>query len=189
MEKARNADNEMVKEQQKARSKLSRNKKRMVEPERLNQDEMERQRKHRKTESKSDRLSAFRETTRYNTIFLCICCQQRMFESNVRLYNDKLRNEINGIKHDHVDSCVEDVLKTKTFIGGEGYHYICLTCVRHMKRGKVPPMSAMNRLQLHEEDKEIKNQKLDRTKLENISTSKIKMDSSERQIDKHSHNG
>ena len=80
MEKARNADNEMVKEQQKARSKLSRNKKRMVEPESLKQDEMERQRKHRKTESRSDRLRAFREATRYNPIFLCICCQQRMFE-------------------------------------------------------------------------------------------------------------
>ena len=89
-----------------------------------------------------------------------------MFESNVRLYTDKLRNQINGIKHDHVDSCIEDVLKTKTFIGGKGYHYICLTCVRHMKRGKVPPMSAMNRFQLHEEDKEIKHQKLDLTELE-----------------------
>ena len=35
-----------------------------------------------------------------------------------------------------------------------------------MKRGKVPPMSAMNRLQLHEEDKDIKHQKLDLTELE-----------------------
>ena len=164
--KARLADNEIVKEQQRVMSRLSRCKKKLTDPKKLQQDEMERQRKHRKVETRSDRLREFREATKYNAIFLCICCQQRMFESNVRLYTDKLRNEINGIKHDHVDSCVEDVLKTKTFIGGEGYDYICLTCVRHMKRGKVPPMSAMNRLQLHEEDKDIKHQKLDLTELE-----------------------
>jgi hypothetical protein len=42
------------------------------------------------------------------------------------------------------------------------------TCVRHIKRKKVPPMSAMNGLKLHELAKQLKDQEIQMTELEGV---------------------
>ena len=100
----------------------------------------------------------------YNAIFICTCCQQRMFHSNVRLYTNGLEDEINKIKPGLIQDCIEATIPT--YVNGKVEIYICLTCVRHMKKKKVPPMSAMNGLQLAESDKMIENQGLKLSELE-----------------------
>ena len=100
----------------------------------------------------------------YSAIFICTCCQQRMFQSNVRLYTQELIDKINGKKCDLINACVEKEIPT--LINGRNITFICLTCVRHMKNKKLPPMSAMNGLQLAETDESIKEQNLDLTELE-----------------------
>ena len=47
-----------------------------------------------------------------------------------------------------------------------GDRYICKTCLKYLRRGKLPPSSVMNNLQLHETDEELKEQDLVLTELE-----------------------
>ena len=113
-----------------------------------------------------------------------------MFHSNVQLYNDKLRAEIDKIKLGWMESCVERVIPTN--IDGQENTYICKTCVKHLKKKKLPPMSAMNGMQLKETDKQIDDQNLKLSELDsqehhipkNISAAKIKMDCPKRYVDK-----
>ena len=168
--KQRELDNEKVLNKWRTESKLSLAKRRTRNPQKLKQQQNEWPQKHRKVETPSDRLREFREATMYNAIFICICCHQRMFSSNVRHFTDDLVNEINKKKSQHVEACIyeygEKQRWKKTLIGDKEHHFICLTCVRHMKKGKIPPMSAMNGLQLHETDQDIEDQNLKLTELE-----------------------
>ena len=85
-------------------------KKRKEDNQKIKNDQTKRVRIH--VASKSERLKAFREATMYNAIFICTCCQQRMFQSNVRLYTDELKEEINGKMHEHISNCVEKEIPT-----------------------------------------------------------------------------
>ena len=117
-----------------------------------------------KFENADDRLKEFREVTKYNAIFICTCCHQRMFQSNVSLFTSTLENNINNKKPGHTTSCIEERLPTR--INGENNCYICKTCLRHMQSKKLPPMSTMNGLNLKETDKQIHDQDLQLTELE-----------------------
>ena len=88
----------------------------------------------------------------------------KMFKSNVQLYTDKLKEGINKKKPGHTYDCIEKNIQTRR--NGQNECYICLTCVRHLRRKKMPPMSTMNGLRLAETDKEIRQQGLDLTELE-----------------------
>ena len=106
MKKKRLEDNAKVKEQQNMRSRLCRAKKKSENPGKLMEDECRKLQKYRKVESKSDRLRSFRDATKYCAIFICTCCEQRMFHSNVQLYSAELKNEINGKKPGNIEACV-----------------------------------------------------------------------------------
>ena len=120
--------------------------------------------KHRRVMNAIDRLCEFKNATMYNAIFICICCHQRMFQSNVRLYTKQLKDEINEKKAKHTEACIGDPIPIR--IDEKENSYICLTCVTHMKRKKVPPMSVMNGLKLNESDAQLKDQELEMTELE-----------------------
>ena len=92
-----------MKADQVKRSRLCLTKKRLDNHDRVKVEQNERQQRHREVRNremrnKSDRLREFRIATKYNAVFICTCCQQRMFHSNVQLYNDKLKAEIDKIK-------------------------------------------------------------------------------------------
>merc|ERR1712240_159205 len=123
------------------------------------------QQKHRKIESASDRLSAFKEATLHSSIFICTCCHQRMFKSNVRIFTRELENEINIKEPGLTDKCIEKPT-IPTQMNGQDNCYICLTCVKHMKLGSMSPMSTKNNLTLTETDAFLKDQNLELTELE-----------------------
>ena len=87
-----------------------------------------------------------------------------MFHSDVQLYTDGLKRDINDKKAGHTELCVERSIKT--CLNGEEKIFICKTCVRHMKKKKIPPMSAMNGLKLCETDEQIEQEGLTLTELE-----------------------
>ena len=87
-----------------------------------------------------------------------------MFHSNVQLYSAELKTDITSKKPGHIEACVQREIKTH--LNDETKIYICKTCVRHMRSKKIPPMSAMNGLQLHETDKMIEEEGLNLTELE-----------------------
>ena len=107
MMKKREEDIENVKEQQRKRKRLSLSKKRAMNPKQVLADQNDRQKRHRNVTNRSDRLQEFREATKYAAIFICICCQQRMFHSNVQLFTDKLKKEIDKVKLGHIQACME----------------------------------------------------------------------------------
>ena len=164
MAKQRKEDEEKVKNDQKVRARLSRRKRKAEDSPGLNAKETARQQKHRKIENEYDRLMDFKLATLHNAIFVCTCCHQRMFKSNVRLYTAELAREINTKKEEHTKDCIDELIPTK--IDGKNEHYICLTCVSHMKRKKIPPMSTKNGLKLKETDTMLKDQNLNLTELE-----------------------
>ena len=75
----------MIRQGQKMKIKSKRNKIKGLKGQQVKEDKKSRQQKQRRIENKSDRLKRFREATMYNAIYICTCCQQRMFHSNVLL--------------------------------------------------------------------------------------------------------
>jgi hypothetical protein len=148
--KLREMDRQKVLDNQNKRKKLSRNKRKLADPEGLSKYEKEAQKKKRRLWTAQDRLREFKEATKYNAIFICSCCHRRMFHSNVEIITQKLKDNINGRKAGHFRDCVE--MDIETPINGKNDCYICKTCIEHMKNQKMPPMSAKNNLKLSKQD-------------------------------------
>ena len=108
-------DEDKVKEKQNKWSELSLSKRKADNHQQVKEDQNSWQQKQRRIEHKGDRLKRFREATMYNAIFICTCCQQRMFHSNVRLYNLKLQDEINKMKPGLIQDCIEATIPILRF--------------------------------------------------------------------------
>ena len=92
----------------------------------------------------------FRRAVMLADIFICCCCERRLFEQNVDALGD-LRDKVEVKKAGLFDRCIP-VLKEKALvvltINGRTTenHYICHACKKHLLRGKMPPMCAENAL-------------------------------------------
>ena len=130
--------------------------------------------KFRECNNEMDRLMNFRESTMYGPIFVCISCHIKCFISNVQLFNsDIIENDKFKQLGLTMKDCIEDVdLKSgvKTIYDGKvkknRSKFICKTCLGYFKKGKIPPSSVKNSLELKDTDKDIKDQGLDLTELE-----------------------
>ena len=149
----RENNDQQVKDDQSRRKRLSRNKRKLVDPIGLSTYEIEAQQKKRRLWSAKDRLRDFKEATKYNAIFICSCCHRRLFHSNVAVITQKLRENINERKLGHFIDCVEEEIATP--INGENDCYLCKTCITHMKEKKMPPMAASNKLRLEVQDENL----------------------------------
>ena len=76
-----------------------------------------------------------------------------MFHANVELITQKLKEDINNKKLGHFSDCVETEIETP--INGRHDCYICKTCIVHMKKQKIPPMSVTNKLKLAKQDESL----------------------------------
>ena len=133
--------------------------------------------KQRKCETAADRLKAFKEATASGPDFICVSCHQRMFPSNVVKFTDQVKQFI-AEKIDLSD-CIEDVnLCSKVILQSDktkqssGEPFICRTCLNYLRRGKIPPVSVKNGLDLHQTDKAIEDEDLNLTELEAALVSK-----------------
>ena len=124
-------------------------------------------------------LRKFRRATMCGPIFICVSCHGKMFESTVQKFTEKLMEEVD--QKIALKDCIADLnLFTRVEIITTnsrepdsfskdkeiGDRYICKTCLKYLRRGKLPPSSVMNNLQLHETDEELKAQDLVLTELE-----------------------
>ena len=92
-----------------------------------------------------ERLIAFKNEVKFGAIFVCICCQQRLFEKGVKPVTEKFKTNIESKKFGLYNQCV---IEEKQEINGKKESYICHTCQNTMKSGKMPAMSIRNGLQL-----------------------------------------
>ena len=95
----------------------------------------------------------------YNAIFTCMCCHRNLFECNVSKFTTKLLAEIETKKPGIYQRSIETVnsLPITVDINGTKESYICIACKKHLRGGKLPPMSAKNGLKVynHESDMEL----------------------------------
>ena len=106
---------------------------------------MKRQNKCRIVDSQNTRLKKFRERTMYNAIFTCTCCQRNLFDCNVSGFDDKLITQIETKKPGLFERAIE--YRIEINVNGKLSSYICHACKKHLKAGKLPPMSAKKRPQ------------------------------------------
>ena len=92
VEQRRLEDNENVKKEQAKRKGLSLSRKRDADNKKFKLDQKIRKRAMRAINNAQDRLKNFREATKFNAIFICTCCHQRNFESNIQEFNTKLQD-------------------------------------------------------------------------------------------------
>jgi hypothetical protein len=90
-----------------------------------------------------ERLKKFRNAVKYGAIFVCISCNQRMFENGVSTVTEKFKESVNSKKTGLYDECVTEEDQE---INGKKTNYICHACKETMKKGKMPAMSVKNGL-------------------------------------------
>ena len=106
-----------------------------------------------------------------------MCCQRNLFECNVSKFTTQLLAEIEAKKPGIYERSIEtfkvkvngteESLPITVKVNDTEESYICIACKKHLRAGKLPPMSAKNGLQVynHEPDMEL-------TELEGILISK-----------------
>ena len=138
--------------------------------------------KSRMAESPNERLKNFLVSTIHNAVFICISCHQRCFRSNVIEYTEKLKESISAEHPEILEECiVNDNLafkfqtqfphekwteEYKDEIGRKEHRYICNTCIKYLRKNRMPPLCAANSLMLNESEKMLKSQDLMLTELE-----------------------
>ena len=130
--------------------------------------------------NEKSRLRNFLEATLCGPQFICISCHIKFFKHGVQFFTEDLIKEIE--EKISIENCIADMkVITRVMIEAKhvnipsphkkmkldvGSRYICKTCVGYLKKGKMPPSSAMNSLILYETDSELKAQDLRLTELE-----------------------
>ena len=103
------------------KQRLSRQRQRKVNPEKLKRD----QAKSRLIDSEKKRLKKFRERTMYNAIFPCSCCQRNLFDSNVSRFDEKLITNIETKKPGLFKRVIEYLIKMNI----NGKIASCMSCL------------------------------------------------------------
>ena len=138
---------------EKEKKGLSRKKQRKVNPEKVKEDQRKWQNKTRLVNSEKQRLKKFRERTMFNAIFTCSCCQRNLFQCNVSKFDAKLITAIETKKRGLYKRAIENDIEIN--VNGKLSSYICHACRKHLKSGKLPPMSAKNGLKVHTHEPEL----------------------------------
>ena len=130
----------------------------------------------------NERLKNFLVSTIHNAVFICISCHQRCFRSNVIEYTEKVMASILTEYPDILKECIINdniafkfqtqfphekwTEEFKDEIGCKEHKYICNTCIKYLRRNKMPPLCAANGLKLNEAEKMLKSEDLLLTELE-----------------------
>ena len=115
-----------------------------------NQEKASRRRRKEKQKGTIGRARKFQRAIMLADMFICSCCERRLFEQNVIALGD-LREKVEVKKAGLFDRCIP-VLKEKALVSitingrTTESHYICHACKGHLLKGKMPPMCAQNGL-------------------------------------------
>ena len=96
------------------------------------------------SKSATERLQDFRSFIENGCIFICVCCNRRCFDTNIVEYNEQFIASIEDYP-DLLKRCVQSISESNSV---QGKQYICHTCKNYLKRGKMPPMSTKNGLDI-----------------------------------------
>ena len=136
--------------------------------------------KRQKLESANDRLKQFREATMTGADYICVSCHIRCFKQSVVKLSESMEEKIDSNFPDEewisdrnlvtrIQIQRENLKVPKSYKSTDDYcgdRFICNTCLRYLRKKKLPPCSVMNGLQLQETDQDLKDQNLMLTDLE-----------------------
>ena len=94
--------------------------------------------------SANQRLANFRKKVQYGPIFVCSCCHQKLFETQVNLLTDELREKIDIANPEIRRKCIEEEIQVD--LGRDKFDneiklsYSCKSCSLYLKRGKLPKL-------------------------------------------------
>ena len=135
--------------------------------------------KRRQDKSVADRLRKFQEAVMYGPMFICVSCHGKMFRCSVKILTNRVVEQID--EKIPIQDCIDFDVVTQVVTESRhcnwpplfkkndleiGERFICETCLRYLKTGKLPPKSFKNSLELHHTDEDLKEQDLRLTELE-----------------------
>ena len=141
--KKREKDGEAFKESRRSEKSKEREKKKNENEPKYRKKMAEEQAKTRTLRTSTDekRGKCFRDSIKYGRIYECVCCQRLFFTNGVKPFTDSFKSDLGK-------SLVDRAIG-KNFTGKlPGEFFVCITCKSHLSRGKMPPMSNQNNLQL-----------------------------------------
>ena len=98
-------------------------------------------------ESVFGRRRVFIESVRDGPRFPCIVCHRMLFNISVIQINlEKFREDLNAVEE---NDFFEKVVYVR-IPSSKKKHYICVTCKGYLFRGKMPPMAAVNNLEVYD---------------------------------------
>ena len=142
-------ENQRIQEKARKRRRKDENEEGFLEKQR-GQKQASRRRRKEKQKGLIGRARKFRRAIMLADIFICSCCERRLFEQNVSAVGD-LREKVEVKKAGLFDRCIP-VLKEKALVSitingrKSENHYICHACKGHLLKEKMPPMCAENGL-------------------------------------------
>ena len=121
-------------------------KKKNEDPEKFKAKGNEWKRKSSNNVNAAQRLIRFKQKVQYGPIFVCSCCEQKLFENQVKLLTDELRKTIDEVDPGIREHCIEEEIEVE--IGNEKYTYLCNSCLTYLKKGKLPKLCVKNGLEV-----------------------------------------
>ena len=125
--------------------------------------------------TEEERLQSFLENSLFGPIFVCISCHQKHFFTNVQIFTSSLQKIVQ--EKIPLENCIFDMKLRENMKFGEiesslikiesKDQFICKTCLGYLRKAKLPPSSVMNNLQLSQTDKQLEDEGLVLTELEN----------------------
>ena len=119
--------------------------------EKFKESTRERRAKSDRNISAKRRIQRFKKKVQFGPIFVCSCCHQKLFQNQVEELTDKLKAEIDKVHPDirtkYVDDDIPiDLGRDDGLICG----YLCKSCTRSLKNGKMPKLCIKNGLEVDE---------------------------------------
>ena len=101
-----------------------------------------------KVKDEEQRRKRFIESIKRGRIFECVCCHRKMFDTGVSKLSQGFKEEYES------DFCqtFKDSIGNVETRQVDGHFYWCTTCKTYITKGKIPPMSNQNNLQLFDLD-------------------------------------
>ena len=100
-----------------------------------------------------ERLRRFNKATRFGPIFICRCCERKLFEHQVvEVDMDSFRDTVDEKEHGLLAQCISSYSKssqlikqdTITSFGIDKTNYLCKGCKLSIQRANMPKMCSNN---------------------------------------------
>ena len=94
----------------------------------------------------------FRRKVKYGPIFVCSCCHQKLFENQVEVITEEIRNKIDDADPGIREECVVEEIMVDLGRNNNDNKvensYLCKTCKWYLTRGKMPKLCTKNGLSI-----------------------------------------